>query len=350
MSHTFTGVLEKLIGKTDLNSDEAVWLMNETMSGNLSPAQIAAWLVAMRVKGEIPLEISSFASVMRQKAVSLSGLGESLLEPLLDTCGTGGDKSNLVNISTLGAIVLASRAVRVAKHGNRSVSSNSGSADFLERAGYPLNETPQEIVSRINRKNFGFFFAPAFHPAMKFAGPVRKEIGIRTVFNILGPLSNPAHATIHLMGVFSRDYIKIMAEALQQLGAKTFLVVHSTDGLDEISPLAPTDYCLYHDGIFTNGSFNPGDSKSFPLKIKSLSELTVQNGDEAFDLGVKILSGLNEPGAEMVAMNAAAGEYLWELHQKKTSEDLQTYLISKTREIKEMILLGKCKLDKVLHG
>ncbi|MDH4263410.1 MAG: anthranilate phosphoribosyltransferase [Spirochaetia bacterium] len=344
MSQTFSGALEKIINKTNLNADEALWLMNETMSGNLTPAQIAAWLVAMRVKGETSLEISTFALVMREKAVSLTSL--SLPEPLLDTCGTGGDKSNLVNISTLSAIVLASREIRVAKHGNRSVSSSSGSADFLERAGYPLNATPESIVNRIKNKNFGFFFAPSFHPAMKFAGPVRKEIGIRTVFNVLGPLSNPAHAKIHMMGVFSHDYIKIMAEALEQLGTKTFLVVHSSDGLDEISPKAKTNYCLYHSGSFKYDTIDP---VNFKFKINELSELTVKNGDEAYELGLKILSGSHESGAEMVAINAAAGEYLWELHLNKTSEDLQTYLIHKTQEIKKMILGGHCKPEKVLH-
>jgi len=337
MSFTYSPILEKILTKTDLDADEALWLMNQTMEGNLTPAQIAAWLVAMRGKGETSLEISAFASVMRQKAVTLPGIGE-FSGLLLDTCGTGGDKSNLVNISTLSALVLAARGVRVAKHGNRSVSSSSGSADFLERAGYPLNESPGEIVARVKSSNFGFLFAPAFHPAMRFAGPVRKEIGIRTVFNVLGPLSNPAHAHIQLMGVFNRDYIQIMAEALRQLGVKTFLVVHSGDGLDEISPLAPTDYALFHSGELRLGRFNPAPCG---FSIESLAELVAKNGDEAFDLGMKILGGQNEAGAEMVALNAAAAEYLWELHQGRTGEELETAVTKKAGEIKTMILSGK---------
>ena len=349
MEILFKNILEKLVSKIDLNAEESLSLMNETMSGNLSSAQIAAWLIAMRMKGETSLEISTFASVMRQKAVSLKGFKESLSGPVMDTCGTGGDKSNLVNISTLSSIVLAARGIRVAKHGNRSVSSTSGCADFLERAGYPLNSSPEDIIAGINRRNFGFFFAQAFHPAMKYAGPVRKEIGIRTVFNVLGPLANPAHAEIHLMGVFSREYIKIMAEALQQLGAKTFLVVHSVDGLDEISPVADTEYCLFHNGSFKNGMIKALIKEIGTLKIKTLSELRIKDGDEAFDLGKKILSGLNHPGAEMVAINAAAAEYLWELYHNKTNEELQTYLVRKTPEIKQFILEGKCTLDKVIH-
>ncbi|MDH4199318.1 MAG: anthranilate phosphoribosyltransferase [Spirochaetia bacterium] len=327
MQFVFSEILEKILRKEDLNSEESGWLMEQTMDGNLTSAQIAAWLVAMRCKGETSGEISTFASVMRDHAVQIQGI----TEPVLDTCGTGGDKSSLLNVSTLAAIVLANRGVRIAKHGNRSVSSSSGTADIFERMGYPLSRSPEEIVQGINQKNFGFFFAPAFHPAMKYAGPVRKEMGVRSVFNVLGPLTNPAHAAIHLLGVFSKEYLKIMAEALARIGVKTFMVVHSVDGLDEISPVAKTDYAFFHEGIFQYGSIDP---KPCNFAIKSLNQVVVKNADEAFSRVVSVLSGKDISGAEIVAINAAAAQYLWDTYHKKTTVDLPSYIKEKTGEIK----------------
>jgi anthranilate phosphoribosyltransferase len=340
MTFAYSEILEKLIYRENLNSDEARWLMNQTMSGDFTPAQISAWLVALRSKGETSLEISTFAEVMREKAAPVNGINH----PVLDTCGTGGDKSHLVNVSTISAIVLANRGIRVAKHGNRSVSSSSGSADILEKMGFNLTASADDIVKNINNKNFGFFFAPSFHPSMKFAGPVRKEIGIRTVFNILGPLSNPAHAEIHLLGVFRNDYIKILADALISLGAKTFMVVHSSDGLDEVSPLAPTSYCLYSNGQLKEAVYDPSNLN---IQMKSLDELKVKNPEEALHRAQNILAGIDQPGIEMVALNTSFAEYLWDLHHRSTNDSLEKYIATKMPEISKLLSLGQVSVKNI---
>ena len=180
-------ILDKILNRENLKSDEASWLMNATMEGALTPVQTAGWLAGIRAKGETSEEIGSFAAIMREKAVRL----KSKHKILVDTCGTGGDKSELMNISTLSAITLASMGIPVAKHGNRAVSSKCGSADILEKLGYRLDETTEKTAKRLDEDNFAFLFAPLYHPAMKHAAVPRKELGVRTIFNILGPLSTP---------------------------------------------------------------------------------------------------------------------------------------------------------------
>lgn len=334
-------IVEKILAGNNLDHGEATWVMEQTMSGSLTPAQIASWLIALRSKKDTAEEISAFAGVMRKNAVPVNGVDQAVM----DTCGTGGDRSGLINVSTLSALVLACRGVKIAKHGNRSVSSKSGAADLMEKMGYPLDEGPDAVVKRINEKNFGFFFAPAFHPAMKFAGPVRKEIGVRTIFNILGPLSNPAHAPIHLLGVFEKGYLNTLAEALHKLGAKTIMVVHSEDGLDEFSPLAINHYCLYHNGKQEQGTWDP---KELSLCVKSLSELVINSPEEAFQRAKDILEGKDALGAEMVALNTTAAEYLWKLYHNETQESLSEFMKETFPEIKKMILDGKCNYKSVI--
>jgi len=328
-------IVEQLLNKQELTTEQASWIMEETMSGNLTTAQIAGWLVAARCKGETPAEIAQFAKIMRDKAVQVPNL-----PPLcVDTCGTGGDKSDLINISTLSAMALAAQNIPVAKHGNRAISSKSGSADILEKLGYPLSETPEEIAQRIRDKNFAFLFAPNFHPAMKFAGPVRKELGVRTVFNILGPLSNPARAGVHLLGVYTPELLDPMAQCLNLLGVSTALVVHGEPGLDEITPVGKTTYRLLHQGKIEAGELNSSD---FDLTIKSLDSLKAPTAEIALEVAQNIINGTFQEGIEAVSLNATAAQYLYELAQNKTDLPLKEYL---QKNIK--ILIGKIQNKSV---
>ncbi len=340
MELSYRQVLEKLLQKQNLSSPEALWLMEATMSGNLSQVQVAGWLCAARSKGETGDEIAAFAKIMREKAERPPGLKL----PLVDTCGTGGDKSNLINVSTLSALVLAARGIPVAKHGNRAVSSAAGSADLLEHLGYPMDEKPEKTAERIRNKNFGFLFAPNFHPAMKYAGPVRKELGIRTVFNILGPLSNPASANVHLIGVFQESLLDTIAESLHKLGVDTALVVHSQEGLDEISPLHPTHYRLLHQGNISAGEIDP---KPFKFTIHSLSQVQAGDRETAFEKAQRILAGKDRPGTELVSLNVVAAMYLWELHHGRAKESLQIYMEKNLSGIIDFIENGSVKISEM---
>ena len=293
--------------------------MQETMRGELTKSQIAAWLVALKMKGETLEEIKAFTEVIRDKATHLPELGHDLI----DTCGTGGDRSNSINISTLSGIVLASMQIPVAKHGNRAVSSKSGSADILEKLGYPLNETPAEIVSRIKENYFGFIFAPNFHPAMKQANLVRKELSISTIFNFLGPLSNPVRVNFHLLGVYKKSLLDTFIQLLSQIGLKSALVVSSEDRLDEISPIERTEYRLLMNNEITAGMINPS---TLPLKIQNLREISAENLEEALSKSIKILEGNFQAGIEAVALNVAAAKFLWETKEENSTRDLQKYL------------------------
>ncbi|MDH5716752.1 MAG: anthranilate phosphoribosyltransferase [Spirochaetia bacterium] len=330
----YNQILEKILSKKNLSPEESEWLMNETMEGTLTSAQIAGWLTALRAKGESSEEIASFAKIMRKKAVSVN----FSTDMLLDTCGTGGDKSNLMNISTLSAITLASMGIPVAKHGNKAVSSSCGSADILEKLGYPLNETAEQTTNRLKNDHFAFFFAPLFHPAMKNAATTRKELGIRTVFNILGPLSNPASASVHLLGVFDKSMIKIMAEALLKLNVKTAMVISSDDGLDEISPIVPTYYALIDNNNLTEGIIDPA---KLDISNKDLHKLKVNNAEDAFQKAKDTLKGSYLPGVEAVSLNSCAAYYLWQKANNKTNQSISDFLRQEFKNIKEVLLSGK---------
>ncbi len=311
----FTPLLEELLARQNLTGEKITYLISETMQGKLTPVQIAAWLMALRMKGETPAEIAACAQTMRQMATPINRAG---LPPLfIDTCGTGGDRSHLINISTLVGLTLASLGIPVAKHGNRAVSSSSGSADVLEALGYPLEEKPELITGRLKENNFAFFFAPLYHPAMKHAGPVRKELGVRTVFNVLGPLANPAAAPLQLMGVYAQALLLPVAETLKLLGLKAALVVHSEDGLDEISPLARTHYAHLHDGKITEGVYTPPPQKY----LSSLDVLRTDNKEKSLAEFRAVIDGKNAAGAYMTALNAAFGKKLFE-SIGKTSADI----------------------------
>ena len=325
-------VLEKLTNKINLSEVEAKRLLLETLSGNLKETQIAAWLIALQSKGVQPLELYSFVLAIRELSHS-----SSLSIDLLDTCGTGGDSANIINISTLSALVLSSLGVSVAKHGNRAVSSSVGSADILESLGYSLNENPEKTYKRILEENFGFLFAPHYHSVMKQVAHIRKDLEIRTVFNLIGPLSNPLQANIQIIGVFSPDLLDLVVQTLSKLKIDYALVVHSNDGLDEISPVAITQYRLLIKGIISKGEIKPPQN----ISIKKLSEIKVYDKDDALQKAKDILSGNFLAGIEAVAINAVAAHYLWNLKKATTNLTLQEYIDTNISVIINHILQGK---------
>ncbi len=247
--------LERLVRHEDLSRDEAATVMREVMSGGASDAQIGALLVALRMKGETPDEIAGAAQVMRELATPVAVSGDHLV----DLVGTGGDGANLFNVSTAASFVAAAAGARVAKHGNRSVSSTSGSSDVLEYLGVPLDLGPGQISRAIDAVGVGFMFAPAHHRAMRYAIGPRRELGMRTLFNILGPLTNPAGVRRQLIGVFSPDLCEPVAQVLKTLGSEHVMVVHSADGLDEISLAEPTSVAELKAGTITSYRICPED-------------------------------------------------------------------------------------------
>lgn len=239
----FKKILERIMERDTLSQEEAYEAMNFIMEGQATPTQIGAFLVAMRMKGESADEVAGFAQAMRDKSLPLTYSGN-----LLDTCGTGGDGMGTLNISTLSALVVAGAGVKVAKHGNRSISSLCGSADLMEALGVKIEMPPSLAVRCLEECNFAFLFAPLYHPAMKYAGGPRKELGVRTVFNILGPLTNPARVKRQLLGVFSPSLTSFIASVLIKLGVERAMVVSSLEGMDEISLSAPTKVSEIVDG------------------------------------------------------------------------------------------------------
>ncbi len=271
--------------------------MIEIMEGVATPSQIATFLTALRIKGETPQEIYIAASVMRDKAITI----KPKTSRLVDTCGTGGSGLYTFNVSTLVALTLASLGIPVAKHGNRSVSSVCGSADIIEALGIPLIKDKDILQKAIQEINFGYIFAPFYHPAMKYATPVRREMGVRTLFNILGPLANPSHPTHQLIGVYDRKLLDTVVNALKKLNLKSALVVHARDGMDEISILGPSDGRLLKKSKISKVLIKPGD---FGIKKAKLKELQVKNLNEALSLANSVLEGEESPALDIVALNS----------------------------------------------
>lgn len=236
--------IKKVIAGEDLDFDESSSVMNGIMDGQASPAQIAALLVALKLKGEKASEVAGFVTAMREHSVKVTIDDENAV----DGCGTGGDGSGSFNISTAAALAASAAGVTIAKHGNRSISSRCGSADILEACGGNIDPGPENVQTNINDIGFGFMFAPRFHPAMKHAAGPRKEMGVRTVFNILGPMTNPASVRRQVVGVYDHDLMSLMAEVLEMTGSEHIMVVHSRDGQDEFSLSAPTDFIELRDG------------------------------------------------------------------------------------------------------
>lgn len=296
---TIHEALLKLLRHESLEAEEASDVMRTIMQGEATPAQIACLLTALRMKGESVEEIAGFARVMRELAVRIT----PRCAALVDTCGTGGDTLKTFNISTAAAFVVAGSGVAVAKHGNRSVTSKSGSADVLEELGVNLAAPPELVTACIEHLGVGFLFAQHFHPAMKYAGPVRREIGIRTVFNVLGPLTNPAGAPCQLLGVYAPELTEIIARVLQQLGSTSAFVVHGLLGLDEWSTAGITRVSELRDGQVTTTSYTAAD-----LGLPEADPAELAGGSPADNAALiyRIFRGEAGPRRDIVLVNAAA--------------------------------------------
>jgi anthranilate phosphoribosyltransferase len=294
--------LQKLLNKQNLTADEMRAVMRQIMSGNATDAQIAGFLIALRCKGETIDEIAAAAQVMRELASKVEVTGDHVI----DTCGTGGDGANTFNISTTCAFVVAAAGGKVAKHGNRSVSSSCGSADVLEAAGVNLDLSAEQVSECVNEIGVGFLFAPKHHGAMKYTVGPRREMGVRTLFNLLGPLSNPAGAPNQLIGVFSQEWLEPLAEALKKLGSQHVLVVSADDGLDEISIASPTAIAELKNGIVTTYSIMP---EQFGFNRASLAELAITDAPSSLQVVKSVLNNQAGPARDIVCLNAGAAIY-----------------------------------------
>ena len=290
--------IDIVVSGHSLTREQATEVMQEIMEGEATPAQLGAFLTALRLKGESTEEIAGMAAVMREKALRVNAEG-----PLLDVVGTGGDGKNTFNISTASAFVAAACGVRVAKHGNRAASSSCGAADVLEALGVKVELTPEGVAQCIEQAGMGFMFAPAFHPSMRYAGPVRREIGIRTVFNILGPLTNPAHAQFMLLGVAYEQLGSLMAEALRLLEIQHALVVHGADGMDEISLSGPSTVWEVKGGEVSAWTIDPADTGLSPASAEALHGGAAEENAATMR---RLFQGEGGPIRDAVLLNSAA--------------------------------------------
>jgi anthranilate phosphoribosyltransferase len=310
-----------------LNREEMQEVMRLIMTGEATPAQVGGFLIALRMKGETVDEIAGAAAVMRELATGV----DVDKAHLVDTCGTGGDSAGTFNISTASTFVVAAAGGVVAKHGNRSVSSTSGSADVLEAAGVNLELTPEQVARCVKEVGVGFMFAPRHHSAMKHAIGPRREMGVRTIFNLLGPLTNPAGAPHQVMGVFSTQWVEPVAQVLKLMGSRHVLVVHSEDGLDEISIGAPTHVAELKDGEVSTYSINP---EQFGMARHDLSELRVSSAAQSLEIIRGVLDDRPGPARDIVALNAGAAIY---------AADLADSLEAGVRCALEVIASGEAK-------
>lgn len=296
--------LNRLIDHQEINHNEMVSLMRQIMSGCVSPVMIAAIITGLRIKKETVGEIAAAAQVMRDLSTKVPVASDA---QLVDTCGTGGDGAHTFNISTAAMFVAAAAGAKVAKHGGRSVSSQSGSADVLEALGVSINLNPKQVAESIEEVGVGFMFAPNHHSAMKYAAPVRRELGIRTIFNILGPLTNPANAKAQVLGVFHPDLVSTQIRVLQKLGSQRALTVFGREGLDEISISGPTLVGELKDGEIREYEISPD---SFGLPRHDISALRVANIDESKAMLIEALTGKNVAARDIVTLNAGATLYV----------------------------------------
>jgi len=288
--------------RQDLSHDEMTAVMRLIMTGAATPAQIGGFLIGMRMKGETVEELAAAAQVMRELATRVHVTGG----PIVDTCGTGGDGSSTFNISTASAFVTAAAGARVAKHGNRSVSSKSGSADVLEAAGVNLDLNPEQVAHCVNEIGIGFLFAPRYHGAMKHAIGPRKEMGVRTLFNLLGPLTNPAGAPNQVLGVFSDHWLEPLAEVLQKLGSEHVLVVHAADGMDEISIGCETHVAELKNSEVERYTIEP---EMFGMERGGVALLAVETAEQSLAMIHQVFAGESGPARDIVMLNAGAAIY-----------------------------------------
>jgi anthranilate phosphoribosyltransferase len=299
----FPELIEKLTRREDLTSEEAAAAMTEVMEGRAAPAQLAGLLIGLAMKGERPVEIVGLARAMRAHAVQMT----RRYERVFDTCGTGGDRSGTFNISSCAAIVVAACGVRVAKHGNRSVSSLSGSADVFEALGVRVSASPAVVERCLADARIGFFFAPTFHPSMRHAAPARRDLGVRTAFNLLGPLTNPAGATRQLVGVPRPEFTELMARALMLLGSERVWVVHGADGIDEISTTGYTKISEGRDGSVNTFYLHPAD---VGLPKASAAALKGASAHDNARIIERVLAGERGASRDVVLMNAGAALFI----------------------------------------
>ena len=327
-------ILEKLKKKENLSFEESKSAFELLMTGKANEDQIYDFLTLLSNKGEVADEIAGGVYVLRDKSKRVS------VNDCIDTCGTGGDGMNTLNISTASALLLASMGTKVAKHGNKAVSSKCGSGDVLEALKIKIDLEPKDIENEINNNNFGFMFAPNYHSAMRFVGPVRKKIGKRTIFNMIGPLSNPALVTRQVIGVFDKKLLKIFAEGLKNLDIKFAWIVNSEDGLDEISPYAKTNIMQLRDGKISEISIDP---KSLNVNAEKFENLVGDDAKFNAEKMINVFKGEDNDFSKAVCLNAAAGLIVGE----KCSEFSEAY--SQTRE---HILSGKTfqHLEKIQNA
>ena len=326
--------IQQITQGNDLNSNDMRTVMQAIMTGECTPAQIAGFLIGLRMKGETVDEIAAAARVMRDLATPVSVSGEHLI----DTCGTGGDGINTFNISTTSAFVVAAAGGQVAKHGNRSVSSKSGSADVLETAGVKLDLSAEQVAQCINEIGIGFMFAPMHHSAMKHAIGPRRELGVRTIFNVLGPLTNPAGAPNQVLGVFSETWQTPLANVLQHLGSQHVMVVHSEDGMDEISISAPTKIVELQNDKISSYSITP---EQFDLERADIASLAVVSVEDSLNKMHSVLENVSGPARDIVVLNAGAAIY---------TAGVTENLDAGVHHAKEVIESGvaKSKLDELI--
>jgi anthranilate phosphoribosyltransferase len=299
----FAGLIEKLMRREDLTSDEAAWAMDEIMEDRAADAQIAGFLIGLAMKGERPPEIVGLARAMRAHAVQMS----RPYDRVFDTCGTGGDRSGTFNISSCAAVVVAACGVRVAKHGNRSVSSLSGSADVFEALGVRVSAPPAVVERCLAEAGIGFFFAPTFHPSMRHANPTRRALGVRTAFNLLGPLTNPAGATRQIVGVPRPEFTELIARALLLLGSERAWVVHGADGIDEISTTGYTKVSECRAGAVNTFYLHPSD-----IGLPKTSPASIQGGSAHDNARIieAVLNGERGAARDIVLLNAGAALFV----------------------------------------
>jgi len=315
--------LEKLKNKQDLSFNESKAAFEILMEGKASEDEIFDFLTLLSAKGEVSDEVAGGVYVLRKKSKRVN------VQDCVDTCGTGGDGMNTLNISTASALLLASMDIKVAKHGNKAVSSKCGSGDVLEALNIKINLEPKDIENQINKNNFGFMFAPNYHSAMRFVGPTRKKIGKRTIFNMIGPLSSPALVERQVVGVFDKKLLKIFANALNNLNIKFAWIVNSEDGLDEISPYAKTNVIQLKDGKISEITINP---KELNIGANKFDDLLGNDAKYNASKMIEIFKGEDNDFSKAVCLNAAAGLIVSENHTK---------FIDAYQNAKEHILSGK---------
>ena len=328
-----TDVLVKLIESRDITFEDSQEVMEEIMEGGTTLAQLGAFLTALRMKGETAEEVAGMASVMRSKALKLD-----ISEDVVDTCGTGGDGLETFNISTASAFVVAGSGIRVAKHGNRAMSSKTGSADVLESLGVNIDMSPDNVAECINRTGFGFMFAQGFHPAMRYVAGARRELAIPTVFNMLGPLTNPAGASRQVIGVSDSSKGELMGQVLARLGSVKAAIVHGDDGLDEVTVSGESSMWLVQSGFVEKRRISPS---LFGMPVSRLEDLKVKDAEGSAKIIKDVLTGVKGPARDVVLLNSAVALYV-----ASDKDDIQEFLEVAVKSLDSgsaMTVLERCK-------